>query len=59
MERVNDYLLEGGAAKKRVQPQTQSNQPATIEYKTNFTLKQIYLGKFPIMVNLPIAFYPE
>jgi DNA-directed RNA polymerase II subunit RPB2 len=49
MERVNDYLLEGGATKKRAQPQTQ--QQATIEYKTNFTLKQIYLGKFPIMVQ--------
>ena len=50
-ERVNHYLLEGGAAKKRVQLPNQTQQSATIEYKTNFTLKQIYLGKFPIMVQ--------
>ena len=51
MQRVNEYLLEGGAAKvKRVQ-QTQQQQQATVEYKTSFTLKQIYLGKFPIMVQ--------
>ena len=50
MDNVNSYLLEGGAARaKRVQ-QTQPEQ-ATVEYKTSFTLKQIYLGKFPIMVQ--------
>jgi DNA-directed RNA polymerase II subunit RPB2 len=53
MERVNSYLLEGGAAKaKRVQQQEQTpQQQATVEYKTTFTLKQIYLGRFPIMVQ--------
>jgi DNA-directed RNA polymerase II subunit RPB2 len=53
MERVNEYLLEGGAAKaKRVQQnQPPKTQQATVEYKTSFTLKQIYLGRFPIMVQ--------
>jgi len=51
MEQVNDYLLEGGAAKKRAQQSTNQIQQATIEYKTKFTLKQIYLGKFPLMVQ--------
>ena len=53
-ERVNEYLLEGGAAKaKRAQQQNpnQQQQQATVEYKTTFTLKQIYLGRFPIMVQ--------
>jgi DNA-directed RNA polymerase II subunit RPB2 len=54
MERVSDYLLEGGAAKaKRAlnQNPNQTQQQATIEYKTTFTLKQIYLGRFPVMVQ--------